>query len=135
MIHALLLLAQASGLPPCDADAADRGIQQAMNICAQHEYNRADAALNRAWSKARAHMKARDAAFGDIASAERYPRPGYFETMLEAQRAWLAFRKAHCRSEGYAYRGGSLEPLIVSKCKTTATRRRTAQLNMLIEEG
>lgn len=133
MILSVLMLAQAAALPPCDSEAAERGQQQAMNICAQHEFRRADAAMNTAWRKARTHMRAMDDAGGASPAAQPDPRPGYFDTMLEAQRAWLRYRDAHCRSENYAARGGSLEPLLVSKCRTRLTRRRTAQLNELVE--
>ena len=39
-------------------------------------------------------------------------RPGDEATLREAQRAWVAFRDAHCRLEGYEARGGTMEPLV-----------------------
>lgn len=129
MIAALLLLLQpvaAEGLPDCNEELAEQGIQQEMNICAYCDFLTADAALNEQWALTRAAMQVRD--------ADRYredDRPGYFETLLEAQRAWITFRDAHCRSEGYRARGGSLEPLLVATCKTALTEARTEELKEL----
>lgn len=131
MLLSVLMLAQAVSLPPCDEQAAEEGVQQAMNICAQHEFRRADALLNEAWREARAHMRAMDEAREDDPATRRDERPGYFETLLEAQRAWLRYRDAHCRSEGYYARGGSLELLLVSTCQTELTKARTEQLREL----
>ncbi|MHA7818073.1 MAG: lysozyme inhibitor LprI family protein [Erythrobacter sp.] len=129
MIAAMLLAlaAPANDLPQCDQEAAERGVQQEMNICAHREYLIADAALNEQWRITRDHMKARDA------NPDRAPddRPGNFETLLEAQRAWIEYRDAHCRSEGYAARGGSLEPLLVSTCMQHLTQQRIDQLEEL----
>lgn len=129
----LLLLAQPSGLPECDQEAADRGVQQEMNICAARDYAKADAELNAQWKLTRDAMKARDEQWSEYNTPDRDNRPGYFDTMLEAQRAWIAYRDAHCRSEGYFARGGSLEPLLVSTCKTSLTQERTRQLRELAE--
>lgn len=133
MIAAILLLAQATSLPPCDQEAADRGVQSDMNICAQREYLEADTELNAQWRKTREHMRRSDTNAQDHIDPARDDRSGYFETLLTAQRAWIAYRDAHCRSEGYYARGGSLEPLLVSTCKTQLTRQRTQQLRELTE--
>lgn len=131
MISALLmLLVQANGLPECDEQAAEMGVQQEMNICAHRDYLIADAALNAQWRLTRQAMRERDS---EADKPDWDDRPGYFDTLLEAQRAWIAYRDAHCRSEGYAARGGSLEPLLVSTCKTHLTKLRTAQLLELAE--
>lgn len=130
MIASLLLLAQASQLPPCNEEAAERGVQQDMNICAAHEFDRADAALNAQWRITRDLMKARDAE-SDFPDWDK--RPGYFDQLLAAQRAWIAYRDAHCASEGFEARNGSLEPLLVSTCKTHLTEQRTQQLRSLAE--
>lgn len=134
MIHALvLLLAQPADVPECDREAADRGVQQAMNLCAARDFARADAALNAQWQRTRAVMKERDAQWSRYNARDRDARPGFFATLLEAQRAWLEYRDAHCRGEGYFARGGSLEPLLVSTCKTALTEARTRQLRELAQ--
>ncbi len=107
--------------------------QQEMNYCAGQEFERADRALNTQWAKTSAVLKERD----EQRAAGAFPlsddRPGNFETLLEAQRAWLAFRDAHCRNEGYYARGGSMEPLLVLTCKTALTEARTEQLEALTQ--
>ena len=61
MISALLmLLAQANGLPECDEQAAEMGVQQEMNICAHRDYLIADAELNAQWRLTRQAMQERD---------------------------------------------------------------------------
>ncbi len=113
--------------PNPDWNCDDPIRQQEMNWCAAREYAVADAALNVQWGITSQTMKRRDE------SQKRYDpdgdgRPGYFQTLLEAQRAWIEYRDAHCRSDGYYARGGSMEPLLVSTCKTALTKERTRQL-------
>lgn len=127
MIAALLLATAA----PASADRACENplTQQAMNHCAAQEYERADAALNAQWDITVAVMKKRDA----NRTMPRDKRPGHHATLLEAQRAWLKYRDAHCRGEGYSFRGGSMEPLVFSTCMTALTEERTKQLRALID--
>ncbi len=131
MISALLFLAQAAStptaLPECNQEAAESGIQQEMNICAHRDFLMVDAALNAQWRLTRDAMKARDAQWESYKPAHD-TRPGWFESLLQSQRAWLTYRDAHCRVEGYSARGGSLEPLLVSTCKTALTEARTKEL-------
>ena len=128
MMLSLIFAAAAPAEPQwnCEKPVA----QQEMNYCAGQEYEKADAALNAQWKKTAAEMKQRDA---DI-DRTYDKRPGYFDTLLQAQRAWLKYRDAHCASEGYLFRGGSMEPLMVSTCKTKLTEERTQQLQFLIEQ-
>ncbi|MGB3470915.1 MAG: lysozyme inhibitor LprI family protein [Erythrobacter sp.] len=125
---ALVLLNPASQSPPDPEWNCDNPMrQQEMNWCAANDYAEADEALNAQWRKTSAKMKARDE------SVQKYlpegdGRPGYFQSLLEAQCAWLTYRDAHCRVDGYTARGGSLEPLLVSTCKTGLTEARTAEL-------
>jgi len=128
VIALFFLLAGAADAQPqwsCD----DPGPQQEMNYCAAQEYHAADRALNAQWKRTAAAMKQRDAQW----DAPNDNRPGHFASLLSAQRAWLKYRDAHCQTAGYSFRGGSMEPLIVSTCKTALTERRTQQLNLLIE--
>ncbi|WP_416831615.1 MAG: lysozyme inhibitor LprI family protein [Erythrobacter sp.] len=125
-----LLIASPPPMPPCDRDAAERGVQQEMNICAEADFRLAHSMLERQYLKTLEVMQERDT---QMDRPDWDDRPGYFDTLVEAQRAWIAFRDAHCRSEGYAARGGSLEPLLLSTCKTHLTELRTAQLRELAE--
>ena len=130
-----LLLQSADAYPECNRKAADMGLQQEMNICAHRDFLTADAAMNAQWRLTREHMRERDVQWDPEwdagQGASEGGRHGFFATLLEAQRAWITFRDAHCRSEGYVARGGSLEPLLVSACKTRLTEARTEQLREL----
>lgn len=112
MIAALvLLMAAQSG--PC----ADAVTQTDLNLCSMKEYEAADAELNAAWRDLR-----------DIAK-----RRGMSGSLLDAQRAWIAFRDAHCETVAARYAGGSIAPLIANRCMTELTEARSAQLRELAE--
>ena len=123
---ALLMLAQAS-LGQAVDECADPQTQGQMNVCAARDFAAADAALNEQWRLTAAQMKAHDAQI----DREHDNQPGYFETLLEGQRAWLAFREAHCRMESFMARGGSMQPLLDAHCKTYMTGLRIEQLRNL----
>lgn len=129
MIFATLLaLAAAAQDPEIDCDNASAQIE--LNACAYKGFERADAAMNAQWKITAARMKAIDADF----DRSQDNRPGYFDTLLAAQRAWLTYRDKHCASEGYTMRGGSAEPMVISGCQTQLTDARTKQLKDLMEE-
>ncbi|MXP46838.1 DUF1311 domain-containing protein [Altererythrobacter luteolus] len=113
MILSLLLAASA----PAVIDCEDAMTQAEMNRCAEAEYRAADHDLNAAWRLARARS-------GSDESGDE---------LLQAQRAWIAFRDAHCAFEAGIYRGGSIVPLIHSNCMTSLTRARTEQLRAYVE--
>ena len=121
IIMALILLQGAATL-----DCGNAMTQTDMNQCAAREFDRADRALNVQWTRTAEEMRRRDA------TAFRDGRPGYFQTLLESQRAWLNYRDTQCRVEGYYARGGSLEPLLVATCKTQLTQERTQTLRDLV---
>jgi uncharacterized protein YecT (DUF1311 family) len=124
IVAALLMLAQAAS---DNLDCDDAQTQAAMNLCAVREYEAADAELNRQWAETTARMKALDAAV----DGETDQQPGHYETLLEGQRAWLKFRDAQCLSESFMARGGSMQPMLDSQCKTYMTVLRTEQLRSL----
>ncbi|GAA5053138.1 lysozyme inhibitor LprI family protein [Erythrobacter westpacificensis] len=130
--HLLLPLLLQAGLEVDAAqytpDCAEPQTQRAMNHCAALEWDEADAALNAQWQETAARMRRMDRA-----TTPDDGRPGYFSQLLRGQRAWLVYRDHHCASVGYNARGGSLEPLLVSTCKTELTRERTGQLEDLAE--
>ncbi len=131
---AVWLAALASGvsaeepLRNCD----DTVTQQDMNWCANQDYLAADAELNRVWPEAATVMQDYDQALEEDGAYDD-GRPGYYEALLDAQRAWLKYRDAQCVVEGYWARGGSLEPLLVSTCKTHLTKLRIEDLRELVE--
>ena len=130
LIAMLLAQAGAAKVEP-EPDCANTVVQQEMNYCAAQDFHAADAALNEQWRITAAEMRRRDAEPG-IRDNRREDWPGYFETLLAAQRAWLTYRDNHCDSEGYRYWGGSMEPLIVAGCRTSLTQDRTQQLRELL---
>jgi uncharacterized protein YecT (DUF1311 family) len=135
MIASLILpmLAQAAEPPMPGWNCDNPIVQQEMNWCAGQDYAAADAKLNLQWKITAAEMKARDAQFAASSSPEYDQREGYFQSLLEAQRAWLGYRDAHCRVDGYSARGASMEPMLVSFCMTNLTCERTEELKALIE--
>ena len=131
MIVTLLVLALQASPPNPDWNCADPQVQMEMNWCAGQDYEAADRELNRQWVLTRAAIRARDAEWAQLGSADK--RAGWAASLLEAQRGWLRYRDAHCALEGYEARGGSLEPLLVLTCKAQLTRARTRQLKELTE--
>jgi uncharacterized protein YecT (DUF1311 family) len=128
VITALLLLAAGSpDAMDCDGNAP----QQMLNICAAEAAQRVDEEMNAQWKLAAAAMKK-----SDTGVDRKYDRePGYFVTLLAAQRAWLTYRDQQCLVESFELRGGSGAPQIHSGCMYRLTRERLAQLKALIETG
>ena len=133
MIASLLLplLLQSAEPPVPEWNCDEPLVQQEMNWCAAREFEIADDRLNSQWKEVAALMKQRDADFATY-GADADVREGFFESLLEAQRGWLRYRDAHCRVDGYAMRGGSMEALLVNTCKARLTRIRTEELRELI---
>ena len=113
----LLLLAILAAAP------AAAQTQRQIDADAARDYARADAALNVAYRAAVARARAADAEPG-----ARLPNPGYQAALLTAQRAWLVFRDAECRNQGYSYFGGTMEWMTATYCKQELTEQRTKQL-------
>ncbi|MFN9499460.1 MAG: lysozyme inhibitor LprI family protein [Erythrobacteraceae bacterium] len=137
MIAVLVLPLLLQSVPTLEAppvpgwNCANPQVQAEMNWCAGQDYAAADADLNAQWKITAAAMKQRDVEWAELKSADT--RPGYFKSLLEAQRGWLRYRDAHCQVDGYSARGGSLEPLLVATCKARLTRTRTEELKALVE--
>ena len=128
MIASLLLalaLQAAAAAQPDEPDCRDPQAQMEMNMCARLDFEAADRELNRVYREAIAGSRQSDREL----DRQYDQRPGYEAVLREAQRAWVAYRDAQCRYEGYEEaRGGSMEPMIFSGCSARMTRERTAQL-------
>ncbi len=122
LLYALAALSAAQDAPDCRNPMT----QADMNACAALEFAAADAQLNAAWPGALAYARAQDR--DNVATDNR---PGAARRLLEAQRAWITFRDAHCTVESYQARGGSMEPLLYNSCRAHLTRQRVAQLHAL----
>jgi uncharacterized protein YecT (DUF1311 family) len=124
MLLAMALLLSGEQEARCDNPIA----QSDMTRCEISRFEAADRAMNRQWKTTLARMREYDR------SPEGDGRPGYADQLLQAQRAWLAYRDAHCRSDGYRMRGGSAEPMLVAGCRAELTDVRRKQLAHLAEE-
>ena len=102
--------------------------QYAMNQCAYLAFQAADVKLNVAYKLARKKMIETDGYLPEnMKGAEK--------SLLNAQRAWIKYRDLACETEGFIYRGGSMEPLLVTTCKEGLTIARTKGLSGLGEEN
>lgn len=99
---------QAQNLDSCMMAARN---QAQINECSTQRYRAADAALNHAYKEIRAGIK-----------------PGHFDKLREAQRAWVAFRDLNCESQTLDYVGGSLYSSNYNTCLADVTEARTAEL-------
>ena len=127
MITAALLIFAAAAAT-ADEDCGDLA-QQPMNLCELRNFERADAAMNAQWKKTLAALKEMDRELDRTYDKD----PGYYETTLAAQRAWLTYREQHCMAVSFEARGGSMSPMLDSGCKLQLTRERTKQLKELVE--
>ena len=123
MITTLLFLAQAAAADPCDNPTT----REVPERCALREFEASEAVMNGQWEETVEEMKRLDAAreAGDT-------QPGYYATLVEAQRAWLAYRDAECRSESFLVRGTPAQRTIELQCKTYLTEVRIQELNVLV---
>lgn len=107
-------------------DCENAQTQADMNSCAALDFQKADKALNVQYKKTRAAMVAIDA---DLDTGLK----GAEQALVKAQRAWVDFRDSQCDAEGFEARGGTMEPLLVSGCKTRLTETRTKELKALAD--
>lgn len=124
----LLLMAQtgAAGAAATTDQCDDPQSQAAMTMCSRADFAAEDAEMNRQWDATVGAMKTRDAG---RESDDR--QPGYYDTLLEAQRAWLKYRDAECLSQSFMARGGSMQPMLEAQCKAYLTELRIEQLRVL----
>lgn len=123
MLAALMLLVAQDATVDCD----NQRNQREMTLCAERDYQEADAALDQQWKVTLRGMKNADKAYDEL----RDPTDtsiGYADALLEAQRAWLKYRDAQCVIEGYLMRGGTAEPMMRFGCLAHLTKLRTAEL-------
>ncbi len=110
MIHAILL---AAAVAPCSSSAT----QMELDACWGQRATAAAATLRSTSARARATAPQYHVRATSIASA---------------QTAWATARDRTCGLEAALYAGGSIEPMMTSKCLDALTRERTARLNALL---
>ena len=93
-----------------------------MNACADESFKKADADLNAVYKR----LQDRKSDDEDAAKA-----------LVEAERAWTAFRDAECRFDSADNLGGSIYPMVYADCLERLTRTRIEQLDRYLrcEEG
>lgn len=121
----LALLAPARGLAQ-DPDCSDPVTQMEMTYCAELDWQAADKDLNAAYGRAMAAMKRMDADLADSPSLA-----GAAQALRDAQRAWIPYRDAACAAYGFQARGGSMEPMLIYRCRTELSGQRTRELDDL----
>ena len=101
--------------------------QTSMTQCAGLDFEKADKELNAIWPALKAQAMEDDKAEGTGTQDTE-------NALLESQRAWLAFRDAECKWQGFAAHGGSMEPMLVNICAAKLTRDRIKQLQTGVSE-
>jgi len=95
-----------------DYDACDSGVTFSMKLCAAYRWIEQDIRLNSAYKRLREQTDKGDAS-----------------SLVNAERAWLAYRDAECAFEGKAGAGGgTAEGLYVLSCKEVLTRQQADRL-------
>ena len=97
-----------------------------MTECAGQDYEAADAELNVQYKATRKVLAERDKDITDGSASAA-------ESLLTAQRAWIAYRDAQCETEGLQAQGGTMQPMLVSACLANLTTKRTEELKQLAE--
>ncbi len=119
----LMALIFIMGVAPAYADKAldckDPPDQSSMTQCAALDFEKADKELNGVWPKLKADAEASDK---DTDKRE------YADALLASQRAWIAFRDAECKWQGFEMHGGSGEPMLYYGCLARLTQQRIKQL-------
>lgn len=104
-----------------DFDCTKAEAQVDLTYCAGQDWLNADAKLTIGYKAAMDLMK-------QIDSGLDAGNQGAALALRDGQRAWISFRDATCAAEGWAYRGGSAEPMMIDICRTRVTTTRTAEL-------
>jgi uncharacterized protein YecT (DUF1311 family) len=97
-------------------NACDSGITFPMEICGSYRWMVEDDRLNQVYKQVLAQAKI----------------SGYDKSLINAQRAWIAYRDAHCSFEGeMAAGGGTEEGIYVLSCKQELTKQQAERLKAL----
>jgi uncharacterized protein YecT (DUF1311 family) len=126
---ALLALAALIAPPTASAtepqpriDCANAMTTAEMNVCAERDLDKADAALNAAYQRA---LKA----IPGKAVDEPYDTRSWEEALRKSQRAWLAYRDAECKDHTpMHWSGGTGTTVAVLGCLAALTEARTKEL-------
>ena len=117
MKRSAVLFALVAAMLTLAAPAMFGQTQLELNMQAQKEAEKSDAALNAAYKELLGLLDAEAT-----------------EKLRVSQRAWVKFRDGECAFEADLYRGGSMAPMIYSSCFKSLTDARTLQLKVTIKE-
>jgi uncharacterized protein YecT (DUF1311 family) len=106
-----LLLAIAATATPAFAQCDGKKTTADQIECLGPALKTADTELNRVYQKAVKELPAEDAT-----------------RLRKAQRAWMAYRDAHCDADQKRYAGGSIAPVVFAQCRLTLTQRRSKEI-------
>jgi uncharacterized protein YecT (DUF1311 family) len=126
----LLVLLASAAFAEDEMKCNPEGTQAEMNICAWDDFQKADDELNAVYKKAMAFAREQDQSYADQPNLK-----GAVAALKKAQRAWIDYRDGHCEGVGFSARGGSMEPMLVAGCQEELTKKRTADLKALMEDG
>jgi uncharacterized protein YecT (DUF1311 family) len=103
-------------------DCVNATSQTVMNMCADQAYRKTDAELNALYRQITDRLKHDKEATG---------------LLINAQKAWLAFRDAECTFSTSASAQGSVYPMLVAQCRDGLTSKRIDELKTYLrcEEG
>ena len=109
---ALIVLAAISARAQ-SPDCAAAQTQTDMNQCAAREYQKHDAAMNGIYQQLLA----------------RLTDPKQKEMLVDAERAWIAYRDKFCTFQSSGTVGGSIHPMLEANCLDEKTNVHTAELS------
>ena len=123
----VVLLVASPALAEEPLNCLDPQDQMSMTQCAGLDFEKADKELNAIWPALKVQAIEDDKNEGKgLRDTEN--------ALLESQRAWLTFRDAECKWQGFAAHGGSMEPMLVNMCSAKLTRDRIKQLQTGVSE-
>lgn len=102
-------------------------------MCAQRDFESADAALNRQWKSALQDAKANDSSYSSQEARNLNKGMEYSDVLIRAQRSWIAFRNAECAARTYGNIGGRELGIYQYSCLAELTKQRTEELRKLTE--
>lgn len=123
----LLLLAILARASPAAAgemavDCNDIRNTHESNVCAERDFQAADASLNEVYKRVLAHI-------AENGGDKPYDSRTWSEAMKASQRAWVAFRDADCKGVvPIEWSGGTGTSAAVLGCMTSKTKERIREL-------
>ena len=118
----LCAFALTANLAHAQANCANATDQTTLTACADRAYKKSDAELNRTY----------DAVIARLRGAKPLA-----DKLVNAQRAWIAYRDAECNFSSANAEGGTVYPMVVSTCldDLTKTRNETLRGYLSCEDG